>query len=285
MQRLIATQFPHWSDLPIRAVEPGGWDNRTFRLGDQMSVRLPSAAEYAPQVDKEHHWLPKLAPNLPLAIPVPLAKGRPDSSYPWSWSIYRWLPGECAAVTHIADRSTLAYSLARFLLDLRRVETAGGPPPGAHCFQRGAPVSVYDAEVRRAMDVLRIEIDSMAVRSIWESAVKTTWNHAPVWFHGDLAAGNLLLTEGRLVAVIDFGCCGVGDPACDLAIAWTLFSGESRVAFRAALEIDDEAWLRGRAWALWKALITIVEYSQSDTNKADDARRVLGEILADDLTA
>jgi aminoglycoside phosphotransferase (APT) family kinase protein len=281
VQHLIETQFPHWSALPITAVEPGGWDNRTFRLGEDMSVRLPSAAAYAPQVDKEHDWLPRLAPHLPLTIPAPLAKGMPDSVYPWGWSIYRWLPGESAATAQPEDLAELAKALGRFLAALQCIDPAGGPVPGPHCFFRGAPLSVYDVETRRAISLLNNEIDSAAATSIWDAALEAAWGGAPVWFHGDIAAGNLLLREGRLVSVIDFGGCGVGDPACDVAIAWTLFFGASRTAFRESLGLDEATWIRGRGWALWKALITVAENSRTQPAKADAARRVLEEILAD----
>src|SRR3712207_6233099 len=150
VRRLLAAQFPRWADLPIKPVEVGGWDNRTFHLGAQMTVRLPSAAPYALQVEKEHRWLPKLAPLLPLPIPVPLAKGAPTDGYPWQWSVYRWLEGETATAERIADLRQFATALADFLTALQRIESAGGPPPGRHNFFRGGPLSVYDAETRQA---------------------------------------------------------------------------------------------------------------------------------------
>jgi aminoglycoside phosphotransferase (APT) family kinase protein len=154
VRRLIAAQFPRWADLPVRPVEVGGWDNRTFHLGPRMTVRLPSAAHYASQVEKEHRWLPKLAPLLPLPIPVPLAKGAPAEGYPWQWSVYRWLEGEAAAVGRISDLRRFAISLAGFLGALQRVDPAGGPSPGRHNFFRGGPLTVYDAETRQAIAAL-----------------------------------------------------------------------------------------------------------------------------------
>src|SRR4051812_13599063 len=149
--RLVATQFPHWADLPIEPVEFGGWDNRTFHLGRDMTGRLPSAAAYALQVEKEHRWLPKLAPLLPLPIPVPLAMGRPADAYPWHWSVYRWLDGEIATIERIADLPQFATTLAEFLIALQRIDAAGGPPPGRHNFFRGGPLTVYDGETRQAI--------------------------------------------------------------------------------------------------------------------------------------
>ncbi len=280
VRRLLAAQFPRWADLPIKPVEAGGVDNRTFRLGEDMTVRLPSGPWYALQVDKEQRWLPKLAPLLPLPIPVPLAMGVPAYDYPWRWSVYRWIEGETASSERIADLRRFATELARFLIALQQIDATGGPPPGRHNFFRGGPLTVYDAETRQAIPALEGKIDTDAASEVWEAALGATWCGSPVWFHGDVAWGNLLVDKGgRLCAVIDFGTSGVGDPACDLAIAWTLFGGESRDAFHTALGLDDATWARGRGWALWKALITLAD--SIDTPQAGTARRVIDEVLAD----
>jgi aminoglycoside phosphotransferase (APT) family kinase protein len=288
--RLVAAQFPQWAELPIELVEPGGWDNRTFRLGAEMSVRLPSHEAYLEQVAKEQRWLPRLAPHLPLPIPVPLAKGCPAPEFPWPWSVYRWLDGEPAAPERIADPCEFATELAQFLVALQRIDPAGGPPPGPHNFYRGGPLTVYDAETRRAIATLDGAIDAEVATEVWEAALQATWHGPPVWVHGDVAQGNLLLDDGRLSAVIDFGSSGVGDPACDATIAWTFFFGDSREAFRDRLPLDDETWARGRGWALWKALITLVALNASGAERDLAAvrfgwrlssRQVVEEVLAD----
>jgi aminoglycoside phosphotransferase (APT) family kinase protein len=281
VRRLLASQFPHWADLPLTPAEPQGWDNRTFRLGADLSVRLPSAAGYVPQVEKEHRWLPLLAPQLPLPIPVPLAQGSPGEGYPFPWSVYRWITGEAASVERIRDTTTFATDLAGFLAALQRISADGGPPPGPHNFFRGGPLTAYDAETRSAITALNGEIDAYRATALWDAALTTTWHGAPVWVHGDVAVGNLLVREGRLSAVIDFGSSGVGDPACDTVIAWTLFSGESRAAFRQVLPLDDTTWMRDRCWALWKALITLVGSRTIDPAKAAEARRVIEAVLSD----
>ena len=281
VRRLIAAQFPRWAALSVEPVEAGGWDNKTFHLGPHMTVRLPSAAAYAPQVEKEHRWLPTLAPLLPLPIPVPLAKGYPADGYPWRWSVYRWLDGETANAGRIGDLRRFADALARFLSALYRIDPAGGPPSGPHNFFRGGPLTVYDLETRQAIAALGGKIDTDAAGAVWEAALAAPWTGPPVWFHGDVAAGNLLVRNGRLGAVTDFGTSGVGDPACDLAIAWTLLRGESRDAFRAALGLDDATWARGRGWALWKGLITLSEHGHTSTPEARGARGVIDEVLAD----
>lgn len=279
--RLIAAQFPEWADLPIRPVRFGGWDNRTFHLGSQMTVRMPSAAPYALQVEKEQHWLPVLAPRLPLPIPVPLALGRPGEGYPWPWSIYKWREGEIATHAPVADLSAFATTLAEFLVALQDVQATDGPPPGQHNFFRGGPLDVYDAETRRALVALEGKIDTDAARAVWEAALAATWHGVPVWFHGDVSSGNLLVEDGRLSAVIDFGTSGVGDPSCDLSIAWTFFHGESREVFRAALPLDSATWARGRGWTLWKALIVYAELPGTDSLEVEKSRRVIEAVLAD----
>lgn len=281
VRRLIAAQFPRWAGLAIRPVAFDGWDNRTFHLGADMSVRLPSAEGYAAQVAKEHRWLPQLAPLLPLPIPVPLALGVPGEGYPWQWSVYRWLDGEIASVAAIADLRAFATTLAHFLTALQRIDPTGGPPPGPHNFYRGGPLTVYDAETRQAIAALESRIDTAAATALWEAALRATWHGPPVWVHGDVAPGNLLVKEGRLSAVIDFGCSGVGDPACDLVIAWTFLSGASRDAFRAGVPVDSATWARARGWALWKALITLAPLLSTDPVKAVEPRRVIEEVLAD----
>jgi len=281
VSQLVAAQFPQWANLAIKPVEFDGWDNHTFHLGENMSVRLPSAEWYTQQVEKEQHWLPRLAPLLPLPIPVPLAQGVPADGYPWHWSVYHWLEGEIASIERIANLPQFATTLAQFLVALQRIDPTGGPPPGPHNFFRGGPLSIYDSETRQAIAALDGKIDTGAASAVWEAALQAAWHGAPVWVHGDVSAGNLLVKGGRLCAVIDFGCSGVGDPACDLVIAWTLLSGESREAFGAALAADGATWTRGRGWALWKGLITLAEHIHTNPLAAGKARRVIDEVIAE----
>lgn len=276
VRRLIAGQFPEWARLPVRPVDFGGNDNRTFHLGDRMTVRLPSAPGYAAQVDKEQQWLPVLAQHLPLPVPAPIAKGLPAEGYPFNWSVIRWIEGEPAGVGRIDDLTEFAVALAEFLLALQRADTAGGPAAGAHSAYRGASLKIYDAETRRAIEELGSRIPGDTATAVWETALQATWQGPPVWFHGDVAVGNLLVRDGQLAAVIDFGCSGFGDPACDMTIAWTLLSGESRRAFRETLGVDPATWARGRGWTLWKALITLAD---SGSVHAEGARHSLDNVL------
>jgi aminoglycoside phosphotransferase (APT) family kinase protein len=279
--QLVSAQFPQWANLSIKPVELSGVDNRTFRLGEEMLVRLPSAEAYTAQVEKEHQWLPRLAPLLPIPIPIPVAMGVPSNVYPWHWSIYRWLDGENAAIERIANLEEFATSLAQFLGALQQIDTVGGPPPGMHNFFRGASLTVYDTETRHTIAALDKEIDADTATAVWETALKASWHGSPVWFHGDVSAGNLLVKQGQLSAVIDFGCSGVGDPACDMTIAWTLLSGKSRDVFRRVLPVDEATWARDRGWALWKALITLSEHINTNPLEAGKARQVIDEVLTD----
>ena len=281
VRRLIAAEFPHWAALPVQRVPSAGTDNAIFRLGDELVARLPRTPSRTAPLDKEHRWLPRLDP-LPLAVPVPLAKGVPAEGYPWEWSVYRWLDGEEATVERITDLGGAAIALAEFVGALQRVDPTGGPPPGAHNFFRGVPLAARDAETRDAIAALHGHVDVEAATAAWEAALDAPpWSGRPVWIHGDLAAGNLLVAEGRLVAVIDFGCLGVGDPACDLMVAWTFLSAETRDAFRSALSVDDTTWARGRGWALSTALIAVPYYLSTNPVLVAAARRTIAEVLAD----
>lgn len=280
---LIDAQFPQWSHLPVRPVSDQGWDNTTFRLGEQMLVRLPTAAEYALAVAKEHRWLPQLAPRLPLPVPAPVAKGDPGPGYPHPWSVYTWLEGEQVDPRTLTDHTTFATDLAGFLHALQNIDPEGGPAPRTHNWFRGGPLSTWDDRMAGALPNLPDRVDSARLEQIWRHTIQVPWDGQPLWFHGDIAPGNLLLRQGRPRAVIDFGTCGVGDPAYDLAVAWTVLSGHSREIFRAVLDVDPATWVRGRDWALWK---TVVDYPGVEDGSPDQQRaeEVLAEIAADHST-
>jgi aminoglycoside phosphotransferase (APT) family kinase protein len=281
VRRLLAAQFPQWADLPIKRVRSAGTDNALYQLGDDMAVRLPRIYWAVGQVEKEHQWLPRLAPFLPLAIPVPLEMGKPGEGYPWHWSVYRWLEGENATIDRIADPRQAAIDLAQFITALQRIDATDGPPAVDHN-SRGVPLATRDTDTREAIAALNGMIDADAATAAWEAALQAPeWDRAPVWFHGDLLPGNLLFERGRLSAVIDFGGLGVGDPACDLMIAWGLFSGESRDVFRAALAVDDATWARGRGHALSQAVIFIPYYLDTNPIGVGNARRMIDAVLAE----
>ena len=270
---LVADQFPQWADLYVVPVALDGWDNTTFRLGDELSVRLPSADAYVAQIEKEQHWLPTLAGHLPLQIPEPVAMGQPGGGFLRPWSIYRWIDGDPASVDRIANMSEFAVELASFLAALYAIDASDGPPPGKHNFFRGGPVDTYDAQARESIELLSNDLDRNAATEVWEAAVSSEWDRAPVWVHGDITPPNLLVAAGRLRAVIDFGSAAVGDPACDLVMAWSFFTDESSECFRSSLPFDDATWARGRGWAIWKALIMLAEEKRLGANTPDAGSR------------
>jgi aminoglycoside phosphotransferase (APT) family kinase protein len=280
--RLVAAQFPDWTTLEILSVPDGGTDNTLYRLGDDMVVRLPRHAPTTARLKKEAHWLTRLAPSLPLAIPLPLASGAPGEGYPFEWAIYRWLEGEAATPDRIADPVLAARDLAAFLRALQALDASGGPAPGAHNAGRGVPLVQRDAETRAAIVALGDRVDARAVTKAWDAALEAPdWERRPVWVHGDLDPRNLLAARGRLSAVIDFGCLGVGDPACDVAAAWKLFGGEAREVFRDELSVDDGTWERARGWVLSQALHALPYYTlKTNPVLVREAQRWLAEVMA-----
>jgi aminoglycoside phosphotransferase (APT) family kinase protein len=286
VRRLLAEQFPQWADLSIEPVRPLGTDNANYRLGEDMLVRLPRRERTSRTLEKERRWLPRLAPHLPLAVPLPLAEGLPAEGYSFVWSVYTWLTGENATSERIGDLSQLATDLAQFIAAMQRIDPTGGPSPGEHNFFRGEPLARRDAETRAAIASLDGEIDVDAVTAAWDEALRAPeWQRLPVWIHGDLDSRNLLVEDGRLSAVIDFGSAGVGDPACDVMVAWKILSADTRDIFRTALSIDEATWARSRGWALSQALMALSYYTL-ETNAAlvHEAQRWTAEVLADRQT-
>jgi aminoglycoside phosphotransferase (APT) family kinase protein len=277
--RLVGDQFPQWSRLPIEPVPFFGTDNATYRLGDDLAVRLPRREKNVETLEKELLWLPRLAPRLPLAIPTPVAVGKAGAGYPFSWAVYRWVDGENVAVLSAGATG----DLVAFIAALQRIDPDDGPPPGAHNASRGEPLARRDPPVRSALEALGGTIDGDAAAAVWDRALAAPeWSGPPVWIHGDLDARNVLVRDRRLSGVIDFGCLGVGDPACDVMVAWKLFSADDRESFRAALAVDDATWTRARGWALSQALGALSYYTE-ENNPAlvRAARRWLTEALAD----
>jgi aminoglycoside phosphotransferase (APT) family kinase protein len=277
--RLLATQFPQWRDRRIEPVESYGTDHDIYRLGDDLVARLPRIAWATKQAAKEAAWLPLLAPQLPLAVPAPVAMGRPGEGYPFDWSVCTWLPGENANAT-ISDLDRAAVDLAAFVIALRRIDTTGAHPRPLR--GRGSPLALNDEQVRRSVAELGNRVDSdAALRSWQESLDAPVWDGPELWVHGDLLPGNLLVVGGRLSGVIDFGGLNVGDPACDLQPAWNMFAGASRTRFRTELDVDDASWLRGRGWALCQAVCALPYYWDTNPGMVRQASHALAQVLVD----
>jgi aminoglycoside phosphotransferase (APT) family kinase protein len=280
VKALIAEQFPQWHYLTIAPVKYQGHDNRTFRLGETMLVRMPSATIYAEKVQKEQEWLPVLAKDLSVHIPHPIALGKPSKDYPFYWSIYQWINGDTVDTLKHHELPQFALDVAHFLNELHEINTTEcNLVPGIHNFYRGASPVVYDAEVQSAFVELQDIIDVQAASAVWQKAGSSTWANDPVWIHGDFSPGNILVKDGKLSGVIDFGGMAVGDPACDLVIAWTFLNGESREIFRTQIELDANTWNRARGWALWKAMITLVALEDKYSPKALKQKQIINDIL------
>jgi aminoglycoside phosphotransferase (APT) family kinase protein len=252
VRRLLADQFPEWSDRPLTRALPPGTVNAIFRLGDDLAVRLARRNGRAEPGGKEFEWLPRLAPLLPLDIPVPIAQGRPSADYPWYWDVLTWIQGETVPVEEI-DAVQAARGLAAFVAALQDVDPTGAPRG------RGIPLVDRDPEIRHWL--ARFDRGSW-VEAEWERALSAPpWDGPPVWHHGDLDARNWLVREGQITGVIDWGSMGVGDPACDVMVAWKLHSSVARDAFRDALPTDDATWERARGWALSQAVAALAYYT------------------------
>ncbi|MEU1051447.1 aminoglycoside phosphotransferase family protein [Streptomyces sp. NPDC005876] len=275
VRHLVDTQFPRWAGLPLTPVDPAGSDHVIHRLGEELSVRLPRHPGAVGQAAKELRWLPRLAPHLPLAVPEPVAVGEPGLGYPWPWAVSRWLDGEVATVEALAGSAAAAGELARFLTALQ-----GCPPAAPHPDLTGRPLSDRDRATRAAIAGTAGVFDAAAATALWDAALAAPgWDRPPVWFHGDFHTGNLLTAGGRLGAVIDFGELGVGDPARDLMIAFTLMSPGSRAVFRETLGVDDATWLRGRGWALATGLNAYTAYAAEDPRVAAQTTRQINQAL------
>lgn len=278
VSRLIEAQFPQWASLPLKAVASAGTDNALFRLSDEMVVRLPRIDWAIDDVMKEQIWLPQIAPGLSFEIPTPLALGEPTDEFPHRWSIYRWCRGENPILHHVESPEALAVDIAQFITELRGVDTAGAP-----LASRGIPLQERDAPTRKAIDELRSIMDISEIEDAWISALAVPlWANPPVWIHGDISPGNVLIADGHLQAIIDFGAMGIGDPAIDLIAAWNLLPKPVRGIFRAHSGVDAATWKRGRGWALSVALIQLPYYLHSNPAVAENARHVIAEVLADD---
>ena len=282
VEKLIKEQFPCYSEFKIKIVEKSGHDNRTFHLGEKMSVRLPSRKEYSGQVEKEARWLPIFKDKITINIQSPIKQGKPNKDYPFKWSINEWIEGETVNYKTVKDLNTLAIDIAKFLKELQAIDASEGPKGGLHNYYRGCSLEIYEEETLEAIEKLKNIFDKELLMKIWNKARESEYYENGVWIHGDMAINNLLVLNGRLKAVIDFGVLGVGDPACDYVLAWTFFKKDSRRTFLWAINSDRNTINRAKGWALWKALI-----SYDLENKTSDmslwAKNCINELIEDEI--
>ncbi|WP_425585553.1 aminoglycoside phosphotransferase family protein [Streptomyces lunalinharesii] len=280
VQRLLRAQFPQWANLPIRRLVSGGTVNAIYRVGTELTVRLPLTASGAEGLAQEALWLPRLAPVVRVSIPTVVGTGEPGEGYPWAWSIHQWIEGDVLVEGRVAESELLARDLAAFVTDIRKADPYHAPPA-----YRGAPLATADAGTRAAIEVLgRTDepFDADAALAAWEAALAApTWSGAQYWTHSDLMPSNLLVADDRLVAVLDFETAGIGDPAIDLIPAWNLLPPSARRTFRDRVDVDDDTWARGRGWALSMAVIQLPYYRNTNPVISTNARYVINQVLAD----
>ncbi|MEV5729115.1 aminoglycoside phosphotransferase family protein [Streptomyces pharetrae] len=278
VRRLLRAQFPRWADLPITRLTSGGTVNAIYRLGDDLTVRLPLRPGGAEAVATEARLLPRLAPLLPLPIPEVVATGLPGEGYPMAWAVHRWLEGHNPVEGELAEPELVARDLAEFAIAIRRIDLPGGPP--AH---RSKPLVTEDEEMRAAIEALRHTdepFDADEITAAWEEALAAPrWTGPACWSHSDLMPSNLLLAGDRVSAVIDFGTVGMGEPAADLIPAWNLLPASARRVYREAVDVDDATWARSRGWALSMAVIQLPYYRKTNPIISANARYVIREIL------
>jgi len=290
VRALVDGQVPRWAHLPLREVPATGTDHHLFRLGDDLVVRVPRIDWATDQVERDSRWLPHLATHLDVALPVQVAVGEPALGYPWRWSVCRWVEGRTPDPRSPHDRAALSASLGRFCRALHGIPAEDGPRAGVDV-SRGVPLIERDEMTREAIEAVADELHAPSLRAAWEESLAAPVHAGPpTWFHGDLLAGNLVVGPGddgsdTLVGVIDWGPSGVGDPAPDVAPAWSVLTRDERAVFRAEAAYDDATWLRGRGWALTTSLVALPYYRTRSQALATTSRRTLLEVLADALPA
>jgi aminoglycoside phosphotransferase (APT) family kinase protein len=293
VRALVDRAMPHYVGLPVRRLDSSGSSNALFRFGENLLVRLPRQPGGSVTIAKEAKWLPVLGPSLPVGVPEVVAVFEPDCDYPERWSVVRWIDGEHPEVVNPETpvdprREDLAADLAEVVnaLGLADVPSEAVNDPDLHWY-RGEPLATMDAVTRQNLERCRalgdFAFDLDAAEQLWDKAMRLSGakdRSAPRWYHGDLAAENLLVRDGRLAAALDFGGLSIGDPTVDLAVAWEVLDPPAREIFRRKLGVDDATWLRGRAWAL--SITLMIWYYWTTMPQRRSSRIAVGRnVLAD----
>jgi len=278
---LLQEQFPKWENQPLQLMHPEGTDNAMYRLGNDKLIRLPRTEGSSLNIEKELTWLPKLGPKLPISIPSIIGRGMANKNYPFPWLICEWLEGSNPDQEGMIDEQKAATDLAFFVKAMQQVPTVEGP----NC-SRGQPLNTREKEVLQSIPLLKELYDTNLLKELWESASSAPhWKRDPVWIHGDLHAGNLLAMEKKIVGVVDWGLAGIGDPACDMIVAWTLLCQQSREIFRSLVQPDDHTWSRGRGWALFLGIVGYPYYRDTNPIFAGIAKRALDQVIAEAISS
>ena len=278
-RKIIDAQFPEYKHLTLDPIVSGGTDNTMFRLGDTLCARFPKRKEAVPQIEKEQIWLPKLA-GLPLNIPRPMGRGDETAEFPYAWSLYEWLPGGSLVENAVEDWSSAAATLADFVMGLQTKDVTAAPLAGVQNHYRGVALEKRDELTKAAIAGLADEYPEKTLLRVWEDAMRTPkYAGDPVWLHGDLQGGNILVENGRLSAVIDFGLSGIGDPACDLMVAWSVLPKSARSIFKERVGVPEDAWRRGLGWALSVSVIALEYYRGRNQTLSQISRQTIDAIL------
>lgn len=276
---MVARAFPQWSGEAITPVHAAGTAHALFRLGTDKVVRIPRDRAAAAHVAAQDAVLATFA-GLPLEVPRVLATAGPVANCPFAWSVLGWIEGQDAARAQVADWTVTACALGEFVAAMRDCDTGAGAVSGPRSAYRGAGLVAVDGWMRGAITAIADLFDAKAMTAAWEVALAVPpWPGPPGWVHGDLHPANLIVRDGRLAAVIDFGLASLGDPACDLAPAWTFLPAPSREAFRVAAGLDAAAWQRGRGWALYAGAIALAHYRETNPTLARMGRAAVAEVL------
>jgi aminoglycoside phosphotransferase (APT) family kinase protein len=277
VRRLVDTQLPQYAARELRRLPPIGTDHHLFRLGEDLLVRLPRIDWAADQAASDDTWLRRLAPHLPLEVPVPVALGRPVDGYPFAWTVVPWIEGENPTDDNV-DLVECARVLGKFAHALHRVEPMGGPLKTGTA--RGVPLAHCDGWVREWTARAGDRVDQEAVLEVWADALAApVWQHDPTWLCGDIAPGNVIVRDRRVVAAIDFGALGRGDPAAELMPCWNWFRGEASAAYGDAIGLDAAAWRRGRGWALVPSISGLTYYETTSPGHAESSAATIAEVL------
>lgn len=281
-RQLLTEQMPQYAAMPLRRVPSGGTENAVFRLGEELAVRMPLYPGAVGGLLKEVRWLPVIAPHLSLEVPEVVATGQPSEDYPFPWAVVRWIRGEDAVTGGVESVRGTAVTLGQLVAELRSIDTTDAPKPGSEGFVRGLPLVGRDATFRSALAHCEDLLDVQQVQAIWEDALAAPdWDGPPVWLHADLIPGNLLLRDGRVVGVLDFGAMATGDPAYDVTPAWHLLDRDNRTLFREIVEADEAMWRRARGLVVSGGVIALPYYLNSNPSMVHVARHGIGEVLAD----
>lgn len=281
VRTLLTDQCPQWARLPLESITSLATSHAVFRLGKQYLVRMPRIETAAASIDKEYKWVPQLASCLSIPISDPCFQGKPSETYPWPWLIAPWQEGHNPVFEKSTEYEVLAKDIAYFLNQLHAIPCTGQEPIPS----RGIELTCLEAETRNAIEQLAEEENIFQAIKIWEQLLQMPgWPHKAVWVHGDLLPVNILIENNRLAAVIDFADAGLGDPACDLIIAWSLLEAPSRKILKDSLQgLDPAAWERSKAWALSIAFIILPYYQKSNPGLVAIARRMIDNVIADSL--